>query len=183
VRTDSLASNIDFTPTILELAGVPKDDWHEVDGASLVPILKDPTATVRDSVFLDMGLARAVVRDDFKYLAIRESSYIRDSTREMRISMIEENQKSKGPNSACLGPDADWGHQGLVPGGGLRPEIQCRQKHAHYADRDQLYDLRKDPEEQTNLFDNPEYEAVVEKLRLELEEHLAALPDSYAEFK
>ena len=50
-RTEALASAIDVAPTILELAGVPKA--ATMQGVSLVPVLKDPRATVRDFVFAE----------------------------------------------------------------------------------------------------------------------------------
>ncbi|MBL9200993.1 MAG: sulfatase [Opitutaceae bacterium] len=50
-RTEALASAIDVAPTILELAGVPKAPT--IQGVSLVPVLKDPRATVRDVVFAE----------------------------------------------------------------------------------------------------------------------------------
>lgn len=48
-RTDALASTIDLVPTILELAGVEVDE--RVQGVSLVPVLDDPSRSVRDYVF------------------------------------------------------------------------------------------------------------------------------------
>lgn len=50
-QTDALASAIDVAPTVLELAGVPKA--ATIQGVSLVPVLKDPQATVRDVVFAE----------------------------------------------------------------------------------------------------------------------------------
>lgn len=50
-QTDALASAIDVAPTVLELAGVPKA--ATIQGVSLVPVLKDPRATVRDVVFAE----------------------------------------------------------------------------------------------------------------------------------
>jgi arylsulfatase len=50
-QTDALASAIDVAPTVLELAGVPKA--ASIQGVSLVPVLRDPGATVRDVVFAE----------------------------------------------------------------------------------------------------------------------------------
>ncbi len=48
LRSPALTGNIDFAPTILELAGlsIPKN----VDGVSLLPLLEDPNASVREQL-------------------------------------------------------------------------------------------------------------------------------------
>ena len=47
----SLASTLDLPQTLLELAGVPA--YHGMQGASLVPVLADPGARVRDHVLVE----------------------------------------------------------------------------------------------------------------------------------
>jgi len=49
--TRSLASSLDLAQTVLELAGVPAH--HGMQGASLVPLLANPHATVRDHVLVE----------------------------------------------------------------------------------------------------------------------------------
>lgn len=49
--THSLASSLDLAQTVLELAGVPAH--HGMQGASLVPLLANPHATVRDHVLVE----------------------------------------------------------------------------------------------------------------------------------
>ncbi|WP_372726078.1 sulfatase [Novipirellula sp.] len=48
-KTDSLAELIDMAPTLTELAGLPKIDG--VEGVSLVPILEDPAAMVKQAAY------------------------------------------------------------------------------------------------------------------------------------
>ena len=77
-RTGSLAGSIDMTPTLLDLAGLPQYDG--VQGRSLVPILDDPSASVRDHVLIEDDLpanlarlaqmpdkTRTVIGDGIKY--------------------------------------------------------------------------------------------------------------------
>lgn len=51
VRTNQLASSIDLAPTLLELAGAPA--YHGLQGRSLVPMLGDPSASVRNRVLIE----------------------------------------------------------------------------------------------------------------------------------
>lgn len=69
---DSLISSIDVGPTILELAGVEIDE--RAQGVSFVPILKDPTAVVREVAFAEQNWhvyqahQRMVRTGDFLYI-------------------------------------------------------------------------------------------------------------------
>ena len=47
LRSRALTSNVDFAPTILELAGVPVPE--EIDGRNLLPLYANPDAEVRES--------------------------------------------------------------------------------------------------------------------------------------
>jgi len=47
----SLVGSVDVAPTLLELAGLPA--FHGMQGRSLVPILRDPAARVRDHVLVE----------------------------------------------------------------------------------------------------------------------------------
>lgn len=50
--TKQLAESVDVFPTLAELAGLPKPQGPQpIDGESLVPVLKDPSARVRDHAY------------------------------------------------------------------------------------------------------------------------------------
>ncbi len=57
-RTWALASSIDLGPTLLDLAGL--DGYDGIQGTSLVPLLADPAASVRDHVLVEDDLPHAL---------------------------------------------------------------------------------------------------------------------------
>lgn len=67
-RVSALTQNIDVLPTIVELLDLPTGAATE--GASLVPLLEDPGATVHAQVFVESSdkLERAVRTDDLKLI-------------------------------------------------------------------------------------------------------------------
>lgn len=59
-RTSSLAGSIDLGPTLLEMADI--QPFEGMSGRSLVPVLDDPSATVRDEVLIEDDFPGALVR-------------------------------------------------------------------------------------------------------------------------
>ncbi len=60
-RTDALASNVDFVPTLVEAAGLAAPDG--MDGLSLVPLLRSERDTHRDIIFSDCSDSSLICRD------------------------------------------------------------------------------------------------------------------------
>lgn len=76
LKIDQMALNIDIAPTILDLAGIPVP--VVVDGLSLLPVIKDPSAHLRDDFFMEhVGVievknpipdSRGVRTEEWKYI-------------------------------------------------------------------------------------------------------------------
>lgn len=70
--TKQLAESVDIYPTLAELAGLPKPTGPQsIDGKSLVPVLKDPSARVRDHAFHaypKAKLGRAIRTERFRFV-------------------------------------------------------------------------------------------------------------------
>ena len=184
-QSAALVQNIDFVPTILDACGVdvPKD--MRVDGLSLLPLLRGQKDSLRDSLYFELGHTRAVCTERWKYIAFRVPPS-RQMTKEERIRASERYARSKRlreDRAFEMTPDAPLSHLGF-PGGQSTERGNAIRKHRKtYYDADQLYDLSKDPNEQTNLASDPAHKKALERMQALLREHLEALPGTFAEFK
>jgi len=155
VLYDKLVSNVDMLPTVMDLAGIPENDRPDIlDGFSVMPAINDTSLTVRRSVYLEVGYARAVVMDGFKYGAIRTPDWWQESDCILALSSgcdynLEQAAMKAHPN--------------------------------HYLDRDQLYDLTQDKAEQANLAGDSAYADILADLQMELRRYLVNLPSEFRE--
>jgi arylsulfatase A-like enzyme len=68
---DRIVANSDFAPTIFDACGITPPAGMKLDGRSMLPILADPKAPWREALLLENGHTRAVVTDQWKYVALR----------------------------------------------------------------------------------------------------------------
>ncbi len=96
-----LVSNLDFAPTLFEIAGIKPPSGMLLDGQSIVKALKGDPSYRRDSLFLEITTERAVVTDDnFKYIAVRYLPEV-------------QKQVDRGDRLAgCRGPSSFWAIRG-----------------------------------------------------------------------
>ena len=166
--SDELVSNVDIAPTLFDLAGADPGPDYTVDGRSFLPLVTGEGTYHRESVFLEITTERAVVTDDgYKYIAVRYPPEARD-----RVDSGERLTHWCVPHDEHGERDTDrlshtFGAAEYFPG---------------YFDRDQLYDLDEDPEEQHNLADDPAYADRLEEIRALLREYSADLPHEFGEF-
>ncbi len=159
--TDALVSVIDLGPTIVEIAGL--NPGPAFQGVSLLPILGDPAASVRDYAFAEHNWhdfddhQRAVRNSRFNYI---RTSYTdipgtppADAVRSITFQKMHQLREAGQLTPAQLNPY-------LVP----RPA-------------EELYDVSADPHELTNLVDDPEYAGVLAELRHALDEWLRSTDD------
>jgi arylsulfatase A-like enzyme len=182
--SDALVSNVDFAPTILDLAGVThaKTDF---DGQSFYPVLEGRTRSFRTSLYFELGYARGVRKGPWKYLALRYPKSVESmsiETRRKNLERVNRNLKRRGRPIITEDPTAPFSHLSLIPGGGDAERSSTGQYPAYY-DVDQLYNLLEDPTEQTNLAYEQEYASVLQDMKQTLRRYLDALPGPYAELK
>jgi arylsulfatase A-like enzyme len=169
-ETEAFVSNIDFAPTIADLAGVELP--YEADGVSLLPLLEGETDSVRDSVYMELGFSRGVRKGDWKYIALR---YTQSAVDLGICDLTEDGIRSR------------FGHMGRL--GGESPAERyydmikrVERAYPHYYDEDQLYHLEADPTEQNNLAEDRRFKEVLAEMKAELTKHLSTSPGTFGEF-
>jgi arylsulfatase A-like enzyme len=158
---NSSVSQIDFVPTLLELAGATNLPTRVLDGTSLVPVLNGSTNALRDDVFCEIGYARGVRSNEWKYIAVRYTPSVYTQINNGYLWKNFDTGLFTEPrpyyvNNSSLGYLAQKGHPG-------------------YYDDDQLYDLVNDPMEQNNLYgQHPE---IAYNLKMRLGDYMGDIPD------
>ncbi len=182
--SEALVSNVDFAPTILDFAKIKKDGFS-FDGKSFFPVLQGEEEKEERSMYFEIGYSRGVRLGRYKYIAIRYPQWVTTMPLPERNKILKAynaklKNRGKAPNNTD--PTAPFGHVQIIPGGG-DAEFPATRRYPHYNDSDQLYDLSKDPKEQNNLIEQPEYADILRKLKKELQQHIATIPGSFGEFK
>ena len=159
--SDALVSNVDVVPTILDICRIPGSGDLNCDGKSFLPVLMNQKRQINDSLFLEIAYTRAVVKGNYKYIAIRYPVEIEEKINAEKLQKVPQTGFFR--NSAVM-YDADI-------------------KFPHYYDRDQLYNLKNDPYEQNNLAGDSRYSSVLKMMKKTLREHSKTLLHTFGEFK
>jgi len=155
---DKIVANIDVAPTVCDICGV-KDKKADFDGISFKKQLLDSKKKGREWLALEMGYARGVVTEKYKYIALRYPKHVQDK-------ITDANRKSydwQGNVRINYRPDFPKDVKGYLP---------YYVKFPGYYDYDQLYDLTKDPMETVNLAADDAYKSVLKKMKKRLREHI-----------
>jgi arylsulfatase A-like enzyme len=161
-----LISNIDFAPTVLDLAGIAPPAGAEIDGRSYRAVLEGSNAPIQEAIFSELGSARSVKTKQWKYIAVRYTEEEQDAiTRGEKFNGLPGIPPSDRPyysRNAHLG-------------------FHAASTNPHYFEIDQLYDLEADPKEERNVV--AQHPEVVADLRARLATWLRTFPDRpYGEF-
>lgn len=172
--------NVDFAPTILEIAGAKKPD-DAFDGKSFKSVLEGTNFESRESLFFELGYGRAVIKGDFKYYALRYPDYANSWTAAQRDSVLNAYNKTREFRNMAIvnrDPEKPFSHLEVVPGGG-QAEHESYGKLPAYFDADQLYNLKDDPDEMNNLATNPNHQKLLSEMKKELQKYLDDLPGKF----
>ena len=177
---DVQVSNVDFAPTILDLAGAGEIP-EGLDGSSFRDALDGKTVKSRESLFFELGYARAVIRGKYKYYAVRYPDYALNWSPEERAAELDQYNRGReflNMNVVNRDPDKPFSHLEVVPGGG-NAEHESYGSRPGYFDPDQLYDLEKDPGEEVNLAGHPGYQEILEEMKETLKAYTENLPGKF----
>lgn len=151
---DKMVQNIDYAPTILDAAGIEPPQGMELDGVSLLEVLKGSEEPVHEYLFAELGYSRAVITKDWKYIAIR---YIDAVNQKMKVGEKFTSFKGQKLDKPYLTRNKHLGHHASL-------------HNRHYFEGDQLFNISVDPKEENNvLLQNPKLvmqmqELLVDKL-------------------
>jgi len=178
----TIVSNIDFAPSILDLAGIDYSKYP-FDGVSFKKVLEGDSSAVHESLFFEMGYTRAVIKGDFKYLALRYPEYALKWTLEERKAKVDSiNARRKKRKQILANPKGDptkpFSHITLLPGGNTA-ELSSTGKLPGYYDPDQLYNLKTDPNELHNLAYDPKYKDILEDMKKEMKKYIKSFGDTF----
>jgi arylsulfatase A-like enzyme len=148
-RHKTMVSNIDCVPTILDLAGIPIP--ASIQGRSLAPLLDNRSYTPRDRLFGEITY--------HDYYDPRRS--VRTATHKLIVTF------SSAP--AFMDPSQSW-----------RPRADTVVPVNHalaYHSAVELYDLARDPREQSDLVKDGASTTVLNQLKAQLAEHMRSTHD------
>lgn len=147
---DALTSQIDLFPTICDVIGVDTPDW--VEGASLLPLVRGERDRIHEAIFGELTY----------HWTYSPSRTVR-SERYRYIRRYHDNAQAEVAQA-----DGDSGiKDALIEAGATDRTLP----------REALSDLAFDPNEATNVADNPSYADVLDDMRRRLDEQMQRVND------
>jgi len=163
--SSSLVSAVDIAPTICELAGI--EIPNQFQGVSFAPILHNPDTSVRALVYGEhnwhdyQAHERSVRSIDFLY--------IRNA-----FPQFNASPPADAVNSITYREMIQ-----LYNAGDL--DVEYRDCFVAPRTSEELYDVKKDPYQQSNISGDPQYQAVLEEFRRELDRWIDDTGDAVPE--
>lgn len=169
-RNDSFVNLIDLTPTFLDLAGVKNQP--PMDGKSLLPILRGQTIHHREEVYLERE-RHCMARSEFDKGAGYPMRAIR--TRDFLYIVNLRPERWPAGDESVPGTTSMFGD---VDGGPTKAFILDNRSQPHVKQffelgfgrrpAEELYDVRNDPYNVTNLANSPAHTSIKNELRAKL---------------
>ena len=187
---DRIVANTDFAPTIFDACGITPPVGMKLDGRSILPVLADPKAPWRDGLLLENGHTRAVVTDQWKYVALRYPPDVQARIDEVdrtgnfpRLTLkaeqfFEKFKKTLTPEQWQFARNSwRWHTQG-------NNYMKSIDDFPFQFDADQLFPISHDtaPQDSENVAAKPENAAVLADMKAKLKELMTPLKQPFGEF-
>lgn len=176
-----LVSLVDLAPTILEVTGQAK--FPELSGASLLPLISKSQSDQRFDIIFTERERHAKARPQnisYPIRAVQTKDFI----------YINNLRPDRWPAGDPVNPEAN-GPFGDIDNGGAKKLIVDNRKDAAYAKfakwsldkrpADELYDLRKDPDQLVNVAADERYAQILKDLKKKLAEWRSKTKDPVAD--
>jgi arylsulfatase A-like enzyme len=158
---DALVQSTDIAATAFDLAGAKVPPTYLLDGLSMVPLFNGAKPNDwRDHLYLELGFARAVRTEHWKYIAIR---YPREQVAAIQRARPEQLPKLMSPLN----------RMGIGTRGAQNPNFYLE---------DALFHVRHDPGERKNLAGDPAFRPQLERMQALLTGDLVSMGRPYGEF-
>ena len=155
-------SGIDYTPTILDAAGLKGIEG--VDGASFVPLLGGEKQAGRDRVFTVFHETSGKKRYEMRAVQTGRFGYIYNAWSDGKT--VFRNESQNGLTFAAMQEAAE-----------TNPAIAERVKMFLYRVPEEFYDFQEDPNGLRNLIGEAKYKPEIGRLRQALKENMARTGD------
>jgi N-sulfoglucosamine sulfohydrolase len=153
VDRNHLVSTLDFTPTLLEAAGLPAIPG--IDGRSFLPVVKGGTMPGRDRVYTFYNAAFGNRWLPMRCVRTKDRSYIWNAWSDGRREYRTENMAG-----------LTW--KAMLAAAAGNPVVKTRTDFYLHRAPEEYYDLSNDRFERTNLIGDPSRKAEIEAMRQDL---------------
>lgn len=157
-ETDALVSLVDVLPTIVEIAGgtAPRRG-AEIDGTSLLPLLRGEASQIRDAVFASHTGDGTMNRSPMRMIRTTRYKYILNLAPEVIYTTHIDKSGVEGFGEEYW---PSWVRRSYED-----PSSAAVLWRYHNRPREELYDVRQDPHETHNLAADPHYQTLLQDLR------------------
>lgn len=187
---DRIVANTDFAPTIFDACGVTPPADMTLDGRSILPVIADAQAPWRDALLLENGNTRAIVTDQWKYVALRYPPDVQARIDEVERTgeyprMTQKAEQFFEKFKTTLTPEQwqfarnswRWHTQG-------NNYMKSIDDFPFQFDPDQLFQINGgiDPQDTENVASDPANASVLADMKAKLKQELAPLKQPFGEF-
>jgi arylsulfatase A-like enzyme len=187
---DRIVANTDFAPTIFDACGIAPPAGMKLDGRSILPVLADDKAPWRNALLLENGNTRAVVSDQWKYVALRYPPDVQAKIEEVDRTgnfphmtpkaeqFFEKFKKTLTPEQWSFARNSWRWH---TPGNNYMKSID---DFPFQFDGDQLFEMSGGlaPQDTKNVASDPANASVLADMKAKLKQVLAPMDQPFGEF-